>query len=133
MLRLGLSLHFKHDTGDKRHFVRSVNSSTDPLSWDEHQIVLLMSKLRKNEEKTAGVSSVFSAHHTEWQLAFPAPLTARQSLYDATFTQHLMPPPEYLHWLLCDSAILDLRGVDCNIGFEPTWWQMDGLLLAPGS
>lgn len=42
MLRLGLSLRFKHDTGDKRHFVRSVNSSTDSLSWDEEQIVLLM-------------------------------------------------------------------------------------------
>ncbi|KAL1270925.1 hypothetical protein QQF64_029941 [Cirrhinus molitorella] len=33
-----------------------------------------------------------SSRHTEWQLAFSAPLTARQSPYDATSTQHLMPP-----------------------------------------
>lgn len=33
-----------------------------------------------------------SSRHTERQLALPAPLTARQSPYDAIATQHLMPP-----------------------------------------
>jgi len=33
-----------------------------------------------------------SSCHTERQLALPAPFTARQSPYDATSTQHLMPP-----------------------------------------
>jgi len=74
-----------------------------------------------------------SSHHTEWQLALPAPLTARHSPYDAIATQHLMPPPVYLQCLLCDSAILALQGVACSIGLEPTWWQMDRLPLALGS
>lgn len=61
MLRLGLSLRFKHDTGDKRHFVRSINSPTDSMSWDEQQKSAdeKAEGRRRGPEKTAGVSSVF--------------------------------------------------------------------------
>lgn len=50
MLGLGPFPPLKHDTGDKRHFVCSKNSSTDSLSWDEQQIVL-MRKLTKEQSR----------------------------------------------------------------------------------
>lgn len=61
MLRLGLFLRLRHDTGDKRHFVRSINSPTDSMSWDEQQKSAdeKAEERRGGPEKTAGVSSVF--------------------------------------------------------------------------
>lgn len=49
----------KHDTGDKRHFVCSKNSSTDSLPRDEQQIVL-MRKLRKYDERAKQVLLQYS-------------------------------------------------------------------------
>lgn len=59
MLRLRPFPPLKHDTGDKRHFVCSKNSSTDSLPRDEQQIVL-MRKLRKYDERAKQVLLQYS-------------------------------------------------------------------------